>query len=100
MTPKERLETRKAELAELEIAQKRGELIKRSEVEAEQQECAEVLGSDLYGALPPRIAGLLAGRTLTAPEIRKVVLECIDEMVAGWVTSEIVPKPIKDGPSE
>jgi len=96
MTPRQRLDTRKAELAEIELAEKRGQLIPRAQVEASDQEAAEIIRMDLGYGLPSALASRLAGQAYTASEVRGIVMDEVRAMVARWhrggsVVAEAVP---------
>lgn len=91
MTPRQRLDTRRAELAELELRKKRGELLDRSEVEHERRETAEILRSDL-GALAAKQAMLVAGKKLTVPQARTLLHGAIVVMTERWVEAGKVEK--------
>ncbi len=82
LTPRQRLDTRKAELAELELKERRGELIPRDKVEAERSETAQIIKADL-GALPMQIGAALR----LAPDQVRVVGEIVAAMVGGWTSA-------------
>ncbi len=85
LTPRQRLDALKADLAAIELQKAHGELVLVSEVDAGHAEMRDVIRSDLLGTLPLRIAGQLAGRgPLDAREIREAVLVAVREIIAGW----------------
>lgn len=96
MTPKERLETRKAELAELELAEKRRQLMKVSDHDAQEAEAAEIIRNDLGYQLPSALASALSGRVFTAQEVKRVSLDLIRAIIRRWndggqINKEAVP---------
>jgi len=97
-TPRQLVDCRRAELLRLEIAEKNRDLVLRSAVLADRRADAEVVQSDLYGALPARIATEIAGRKLNAAEVKAAVLRVVDELVAGWISGEILDEGVKHRP--
>ena len=96
MTPRQRLDSLKADAQALANRIREGELCERTDVEAAHAEMREVLRSDLLGALPLRLAGELADRKQSAPQVRAVVLRAVNAMVASWSDAG-VPVPDADG---
>ena len=90
ISPHDRLDIAKAEAQEFENRRERESWQTREQAEAAAQETAEVIQSDLYGALPLALAGKLTGRIFTAPEVRQIVRAEIDLMVRQWVKGERV----------
>ena len=90
MTPRQLLDYRKAQLAEMELAQKKGELVPYSEVEAGLKEAAEVIQSDLYGTLISRCVGEFANQKLSPQEVRERIKRIIDEIVKSWSEAELI----------
>jgi len=71
LTARQRVDTRKAELLEIQIAKERGELVGKDEVVAERRQVAEVIVSDLMsvgGRLSSRLASLKS-----SPEIKAAI---------------------------
>lgn len=96
MTPKQRLDSLKADAQELENKVRRGELLERDEVERAHAEMREVLRSDLVGALPLRLAGELSGRKMNPQSIRAAVLAAVSDMLKSWGDADI-PTPQEAG---
>ena len=94
-TPRQLVDSRRAHLLGLEIAEKSGALVKKSEVEEARRQTADVLQSDLFGALPSRCATELGGKLFTAEQVRSVVLKIVYDIVGNWIDAEIVPKESK-----
>jgi hypothetical protein len=90
LTPKQRLDTAKAEAQEFENKRDRENWQTRDQAETAAQETAEIIQADLYGTLPLALAGKLSGRAFTAPEIRIIIRNEIDGMVRQWVKGERV----------
>lgn len=84
LTPRQRLDLRKAELAEIELAVRRGELVSKADVDKAEAEAAEILRNDLGYTLPATLASRLSGRVFHAHEVRTVVQEVVREMVGRW----------------
>jgi len=95
MTPRQIVDTRRGQLLAIQIAKERAALVLKSEVDAGMRECSSVIGSDLFGALPSRLATVLGGGKHTAEQVRQVALEIISEMVRNWIQAEIIPKESK-----
>lgn len=95
LTPRQEVDTRRAQLLAIEIARQRGLLIEKTTVEAGIRECAEVIQSDLFGALPSRCATVLGGKKKNAEQVRLVVRQIVDEIVGNWISAEIVPQEAK-----
>jgi len=91
MTPRQQVDARRAMLLGIEIKEKMGELVKASEVEAERRECANVLQSDLFGALPSRCVTELFGKKLSAEQMRQKIIGVVREIVGGWTNAKIIP---------
>lgn len=92
LTPKQRLDTAKAEAQEFENKRNREAWQTRAEAEAAAQETAEVIQADLYGAVPLALAGKLSGRVFTPAEVRQIVRAEIDAAVRQWVKGDRVSK--------
>lgn len=84
LTPRQRLDALKADLASLDLAKQRGELVNRADVEAGHAEMREVIRADLLGTLPLRVSLALADKALPAREVRAVVLDAVREVLASW----------------
>jgi hypothetical protein len=80
-------EAARAELAEIELAQKRGDLMPMAEVQASADQAARIV-RDAFLALPDRVAALLIGQderqmaAILRAEVR-AALQRISEAVAG-----------------
>lgn len=94
-TPREELYHVQTQRQLLELAKDRGLLVPQSEVVAGLRECAEVIQSDLYGALPSRCATVLGGKKNSAERVRRNVLKIVDDIVANWVSAEVAPGEAK-----
>ena len=91
LTPMQRLSARKADLAEIEIAEKLGNLVSKEHVEAGLREGGEVIGSDLFGTLVSRVVSEFAGRdTMTPQHVRAAMTGIVHEIVAGWQKAGVV----------
>ena len=91
LTPKQRLDTAKAEAQEFENRRKREEWQTRADAEQAARETAEIIQSDLYGTIPLALAGKLSGRAFTPGEVRAIVRMEIDSAVRNWVKGGRVP---------
>jgi len=92
MTPRQRLDYYHSERAKTELKKLQGSLVSKQVVNAGLKEAAEVIQSDLFGALPQRLAGILGGRTLSAEEVRQAVVGVVGEIVTGWTAGGLVPE--------
>lgn len=90
LTPRQRLDVAKAEAQEFENRKNCESWQTREQAEAAAQETAEIITGDLFGTLPLALAGKLAGKTWTAPEIRLAVRAEVDAIVRAWVIGERV----------
>jgi hypothetical protein len=95
LTPRQRLDALKADLASLDLAKQRGELVSLAEVEAGHAEMREVVRSDLLGVLPLKLGALLAGKSMEAREVREVVLGAVRDVLQSWAAGG-VPVPESD----
>ena len=84
LSPRERLDAIHAHQALLDLRQRQGELVERSEIEAGHAEMREVIRSDLLGTLPLRLASKMSGKTHTPAEVRAAVLEAVREILKTW----------------
>lgn len=90
LTPRERLDTAKAEAQEFDNRRERERWQTREQAEAAAQETAEVIQGDLYGTIPLALAGKLSGRVFTPAEVRAIIRAEIDSAVREWVKGERV----------
>ena len=96
MTPRTRLDAIHAMQATVEYRIRRGQLVERAEVEAEQRETAELIRLAMFRTLPARLGHLLAGKVRTDHEVREVVLREVRDVVRSWKAGG-VPSPEKEG---
>lgn len=90
LTPMQRLSARKADLAEIEIAERKGALVLREDVEAGLREGGEVIGSDLRGTMVSRATTELSGRGNLEPEqVRAVMSAIVEEIIGGWAKAGV-----------
>jgi hypothetical protein len=82
-----RREAATAALKELELQQRRGELIPVSEVRADAAACAANI-RDRFFNMPPRIAPLLVGRT--AAEMEAMLTDAINEIITAFHDSAYI----------
>jgi hypothetical protein len=92
MTPRERLDTAKADAQEFQNRREEERWQTREEAEAAAQETAEIIQGDLYGTIPLALAGKLSGRIFTPAEVRAIIRAEIDAAVREWVKGERVSK--------
>ena len=92
LTPRQRLDTAKAEAQEFNNKRERESWQTREQAEAAAQETAEVIQGDLYGTIPLALAGKLSGRVFTPAEVRAIIRAEIDAAVREWVKGERVSK--------
>jgi hypothetical protein len=85
LTPKQRLDTAKAEAQEFENRKNRENWQTREQAEAAAQQTAETIQSDIYGTLPLDLAAKLSGKAFTPAEVRAIVRTSVDLMVRQWV---------------
>ena len=91
LTPRQRVDARKADLLEIELAQKRGDLVSRADVEARDKADAEVLRSDL-SALAPKLSSRLSGKVFSIVQVREIVMAELVVMVSHWQEAALVGK--------
>lgn len=96
ITPRQRLDSIHALQAYLDYQTRRGELVELREVEAGHAEMREVIKADLLGALPLRMAALMAGKKLQAHEVRSTALKAVNEMLRRWHKASIPVPEVKD----
>ena len=90
LTPMQRLSARKADLAEIEIAERKGALVLREDVEAGLREGGEVIGSDLRGTMVSRATTELSGRGNLEPgQVRAVMSAIVEEIIGGWAKAGV-----------
>ncbi len=92
LTPRQLLDSRKAELLQMEILQKQGELCRKDEVLAGLKEAAEVIQSDLYGTLVSKLVSALAGRKTPPSRFHEACTAIVDEIVKSWEKNSLVAK--------
>lgn len=86
---------RKVEKDFASIGQSQGNSISIDKIEAANRECAEVIQSDLFGALPAQCATAIAGKKMTSEQVRSEVLKIVDGIVSSWINAEIIPTESK-----
>lgn len=84
LTPKQRLDTAKAEAQEFENRKNLESWQTREQAEAAAQQTAETIQSDIYGTLPLDLAAKLSGKVFTPAEVRAIVRTSVDLMVRQW----------------
>jgi len=90
LTPRERLDTAKADAQEFENRKNLESWQTRAQAEAIAQETAEIIQADLYGTLPLSLAGKLSGRVFTPAEVRQIIRAEVDAVVKEWVKGDRV----------
>ena len=90
MTPRQRLDTARAKIAEIELAEKRGELVAKSEIDRKLAADAEVVKSDLLHTLPQSIAGHAIALKCDQSALREVAKKCVIEIMQQWQKSELL----------
>jgi len=96
LTPREEYYKIQTQRNALELAKERKLLVALSEVEAAHAEMREVIKADLLGALPLRMAALMAGKKLQAHEVRSTALKAVNEMLRRWHKASIPTPEVKD----
>lgn len=92
LTPRQRLDALKADLAALELAKQRGDLVPRADVAAGHSEMREMVRKDMLGTLPLKLGFALADKAIPAREVREVALGIVREVLRGWAAGG-VPVP-------
>jgi len=92
LSPRDRLDTAKAEAQEFENRRNREAWQTREQAEIAAKETAEIIQSDLYGTILLALAGKLSGRVFTPAEVRAIVRAEVDSAVQNWIKGDRVPK--------
>ena len=91
LTPRERLDTAKAEAQEFANRRETEKWRTKEEAEARDQDTRELVQADLYSTLPLSLAGKLSGRVFNPGEVRQIVRAEVDVIVREWRKGERIP---------
>ena len=91
------LDEARRKLLELELAQKRGELLSSDGLQTELEDVFSSIRSKLLN-LPPKLAQRLSGRKLPGKEIEKESKELIEEALLGLVGIQVGKDITRDDP--
>jgi hypothetical protein len=92
LTPKQRLDSAKADAQEFINRREREKWQTREEYDKGEQEKSEMIQADLYARLPSDLQSRLSGKVFTPAEVRAIVRECVDAMVREWVKGGAAPE--------
>lgn len=88
-TPRQRLDSAKADLTEHQLEVARGKYIEKAMVDQQRRECAEQASADLRHTLPLGVSEELAGK-VDPGVARDAVRRVVERIIVGWQQGGII----------